>query len=135
MVKSLRSRVPLMTDPTPWLSGAALLISAVAGIYVALSNRKSQAEANQLNGTGQLLTQQNTFLQDVQEEKNAAVAALKDERETNKALIDALTAKFESFKKSVDEEFSDYRTYIYGLHGQIRELGGVPLEWPTKLRK
>lgn len=124
-----------MTDPSTLLSGTAALISVMAGIYVTRSNRKSQAEANQINGTGQLLTQQNTFLQDVQEEKDKSVAALKEERETNKALIDALTAKFETFKKSVDEEFSDYRTYIYGLHGQIRELGGVPLEWPSKLRK
>lgn len=124
-----------MFDPTPWLSGAALLISAVAGIYVALSNRKSQAEANQLNGTGQLLTQQNTFLQDVQEEKEAAKKELKEEREANKTLIAALNAKFDTLRKDVEEEFSGLRTYIYGLHGQIHELGGVPIPWPEKLRK
>lgn len=124
-----------MFDPTPWLSGAALLISAVAGIYVALSNRKSQVEANQLNGTGQLLTQQNTFLQDVQEEKEAAKKELKEEREANKTLIAALNAKFDTLRKDVEEEFSGLRTYIYGLHGQIHELGGVPIPWPEKLRK
>ena len=124
-----------MTDPSAWLSGIALLISAVAGIYVTRSNRKSQVEANQLNGTGQLLTQQNTFLQDVQEEKEAAKRELKEEREANKTMIDALNAKFETLRKDVEEEFSGLRTYIYGLHGQIHELGGVPIPWPEKLRK
>lgn len=132
----MRSRgLSVTIDPTTVISALALAVSVVLGVHTTKTNRKSQFEANQINGTGQLLTQQNTFLQDVQEEKDKSVAALKEERETNKALIDALTAKFDAFKKSVDEEFSDYRTYIYGLHGQIRELGGVPLEWPTKLRK
>ena len=118
-----------------WAPLIALVLAPLTGVVAARWNRKSQAEVNSLTGTGQLLTQQNTFLQDVQEEKDKSVAALKEERETNKALIDALTRKFETFKENVEEEFSGYRSYIHGLRGQIHELGGVPLEWPEKLRK
>jgi len=124
-----------MTDPAPWLSGAAVFISAIAGIYVALSNRKTQAEANKLNGTGQLLTHQNTFLQDLQEEKDKAKEELKVERESNAKLIKDMRQEFESFKESVKSQFSGYRAYIHGLRGQVHDLGGTPIEWPPDLEQ
>ena len=124
-----------MIDPTAWLSGAALLISAVAGVYVAKGNRKSQIEANQINGTGQLLTHQNTFLQDLQEEKDKAKDELKIERESNGKLIADMRKEFESFKESVKSQFSGYRAYIHGLRGQVHDLGGTPMEWPKDLEQ
>jgi hypothetical protein len=124
-----------MSDPSAWLSGAAVLISAVVGIFVATANRKSQAEANKINGTGQILTHQNTFIQDIQEEKDKAKADLKDERETNKVLIADMRREFESFKESVKSQFSGYRAYIHGLRGQVHDLGGTPIEWPADLEQ
>lgn len=124
-----------MIDPTAWLSGAALLISAVAGVYVAKGNRKSQIEANQINGTGQLLTHQNTFLQDLQEEKDKAKDDLKIERESNGKLIADMRQEFDSFRESVKSQFSGYRAYIHGLRGQVHDLGGTPIEWPKELEQ
>jgi hypothetical protein len=124
-----------MTDPTAWLSGAAVLISSVVGIFVATSNRKSQAEANKINGTGQLLSHQNTFLQDLQEERTVAKEELKVERESNAKLIADMRQEFESFKESVKAQFSGYRAYIHGLRGQVHDLGGTPIEWPPDLEQ
>lgn len=125
----------MLFDPSPWLSGVALIVSAIAGVFVAKGNRKSQVEANQLNGTGQLLTHQNTFLQDLQEERTVAKEELKVERETNAKLIADMRKEFESFKESVKSQFSGYRAYIHSLRGQVHDLGGTPLDWPSDLEQ
>lgn len=124
-----------MPDLSTWLSIGSLVVSALAGIFVAKANQRSQSEANQINGTGDLLGRQNAFMQDIQEERDAAKADLRQEKETNKGLIEAFRKDFDDFRVSVEEEFSGYRTYIDSLRGQIYDLGAVPLKWPEKLRK
>jgi hypothetical protein len=114
---------------------AVALISASGGVLVAKLNRKSQIEANALTGNGQVFSQQNTLLQDVQEERDTAKADLKEEREKNKKDIASLNERFEEFKVSVQTQFSGYRKYIHGLRGQVHDLGGVPIEWPPDLEQ
>jgi|GEM_PF-5735797 hypothetical protein len=121
--------------PTIIVGTIVALISASGGVFVAKLNRKSQSEANQLTGNGQVFTQQNTLLQDVQEEKDKAKAELKEEREQNKRDIANLNERFEAFKVSVQTQFSGYRKYIHGLRGQVHDLGGVPIEWPPDLEQ
>jgi len=105
-----------------WAPLLSLIAGSSAGVIAAMWNRKSQAEANTLSGTGQVFKHQNTLLQDVQEERNQA-----------KADIDKLRADFEAFKKAVQSQFSGYRAYIHSLRGQVHDLGGMPLEWPKDL--
>lgn len=116
-----------------WMPLIAIIVAPAAGVVAARWNRKSQAEANSLTGSGQIFTHQSTLLQDVQEERDKAKADLKEEREANKADIGTLRSEFESFKESVKSQFSGYRAYIHGLRGQVHDLGGVPLEWPKEL--
>jgi chromosome segregation ATPase len=105
-----------------WAPLLSLVAGSAAGIIAARWNRKSQVEANNLTGSGQIFTHQSTLLQDVQEERNHA-----------KSEIDKLRADFEAFKDSVKSQFSGYRAYIHGLRGQVHELGGVPIKWPDDL--
>ena len=105
-----------------WAPLLSLIAGSAAGIIAARWNRKSQVEANNLTGTGQIFTHQSSLLQDVQEERNQA-----------KLEISTLRADFESFKKSVQTQFSGYRAYIHGLRGQVHDLGGIPIEWPKDL--
>jgi chromosome segregation ATPase len=105
-----------------WAPLLAIILAPTFGIIAARWNRKSQLEANNLTGTGQIFTHQSTLLQDVQEERNHA-----------KSEIDKLRADFEAFKESVKSQFSGYRAYIHGLRGQVHDLGGVPIEWPKDL--
>ena len=105
-----------------WMPAIALVLAPSAGVIAARWNRKSQAEANTLTGSGQVFTHQSTLLQDVQEERNQA-----------KSEIESLRKDFEDFKKSVNSQFSQYRAYIHKLRGQVHDLGGVPIEWPENL--
>ena len=105
-----------------WMPAIALVLAPSAGVIAARWNRKSQAEANTLTGSGQVFTHQSTLLQDVQEERNQV-----------KADMDRLRKDFEDFKKSVHSQFSQYRAYIHKLRGQVHELGGTPHEWPKDL--
>lgn len=105
-----------------WAPLLSLVAGSAAGIIAARWNRKSQVEANNLTGTGQIFTHQSTLLQDVQEERNHA-----------KTEIATLRADFEAFKQSVKTQFSGYRAYIHGLRGQVHDLGGTPIEWPKDL--
>lgn len=116
-----------------WAPLLSLVVGSAAGIIAARWNRKSQAEANSLNGSGQIFTHQSTLLQDIQEERDNAKNELKNEREANKRDIGALRTEFETFKESVKTQFSGYRAYIHGLRGQVHDLGGVPIEWPKDL--
>lgn len=111
------------------------VISAGGGVVVAKLNRKSQIEANALTGNGQVFGQQTTLLQDIQEERDNVKVELKEEREKNKKDIADLSERFEQFKTSVQTQFSGYRKYIHGLRGQVHELGGVPIEWPSDLEQ
>jgi predicted nucleic acid-binding Zn-ribbon protein len=119
--------------PTVIASALVALIAAGAGIVTAVWNRKSQKEANELTGSGQVFNHQSTLLQDVQEERNKAAADLKEEREANKRDISTLRSELESFKETVKSQFSGYRVYIHRLRGQVHDLGGVPIEWPKDL--
>ena len=105
-----------------WMPVIAIVFGSAGGILAAKWNRKSQAEANNLTGSGQIFTHQSTLVQDVQEERNQA-----------KTEIDQLRKDFEAFKKSVHSQFSQYRTYFHRLRGQVHELGGTPHEWPKDL--
>jgi chromosome segregation ATPase len=105
-----------------WAPLLAIILAPTFGFIAARWNRKSQVEANNLTGSGQVFTHQSTLLQDVQEERNHA-----------KAEIDKLRKDFEDFKQSVKSQFSGYRAYIHGLRGQVHELGGVPIKWPDDL--
>ena len=116
-----------------WSPLLAIILAPSFGIIAARWNRKSQVEANNLAGTGQIFTHQNTLLQDIQEERDNAKAELKAEREANARDIGSLRTEFEAFKESVKSQFSGYRAYIHGLRGQVHELGGVPIEWPKDL--
>lgn len=116
-----------------WSPLLAIILAPTFGLVAARWNRKAQAEANSLAGTGQIFTHQSTLLQDIQEEKDKAKAELKEEREANKKELGTLRADFESFKESVKVQFSGYRAYIHGLRGQVHDLGGVPIEWPKDL--
>ncbi|MDQ0679095.1 putative nucleic acid-binding Zn-ribbon protein [Arthrobacter pascens] len=118
-----------------WMPAIALVLGSAGGILAAKWNRKSQAEANNLTGSGQIFTHQSTLLQDVQEERDRAVRERDTEREANKRDIGTLRSEFETFKASVEETFSGYREYIYGLRGQVHDLGGVPIKWPETLQK
>lgn len=116
------------------IAGSAVaIISVVGGLLVAKLNRKSQVEANALQGSGQVFGQQSTLLQDIQEERTRLAKDLKEEREQNRNDIANLNKRFEDFKVSVQAQFSGYRKYIHGLRGQVHELGGVPLDWPADL--
>jgi flagellar basal body-associated protein FliL len=119
--------------PTVIAGAIVAVISAGGGIIVARWNRKSQVEANQLTGSGQVFTQQSTLLQDIQEERAQAKAELKAEREQNKKDIGLIRQEFEDFKTNMKSQLSGYRAYINGLRGQVHELGGVPIEWPANL--
>lgn len=105
-----------------WAPLLSLIAGSAAGIIAARWNRKSQVEANNLTGTGQIFTQQSTLLQDVQEERIHA-----------KNEIATLRADFEAFKVSVKAQFTGYKAYIHGLRGQVHDLGGIPIEWPKDL--
>lgn len=107
-----------------WAPLLAIILAPTFGIIAARWNRKSQVEANNLTGTGQVFTHQSTLLQDVQEERNHA-----------KNEIEKLRTDFEAFKVSVKSQFSGYRAYIRGLRGQVHELGGTPIEWPDNLEQ
>jgi chromosome segregation ATPase len=107
-----------------WAPLLSRIAGSAAGIIAARWNRKSQAEANTLTGTGQIFTHQSTLLQDVQEERNQA-----------KTEIATLRSDFEAFKKAVQAQFSGYRAYIHGLRGQVHDLGGIPIEWPKDLEQ
>ena len=118
---------------TVLVSAFAAVTAAVVGLLTAKWNRRSQVEANQLNGSGQVFSQQTTLLQDIQEERAQAKRELKAEREQNKKDIGTLRQEFEDFKTTMKSQLSGYRAYINGLRGQVHELGGVPIEWPTNL--
>ena len=129
-----KSRVTRMND-FPWAAVVSGVIAAAVGIVTALWARKSQSEANRLTGTNFEVERYNKFANEVQEERDKAKAELKEEREQHKRDFGQLRKDFEDFKADVEEQFSGYRSYIHGLHGQIRELGGIPIKWPEKLRQ
>lgn len=121
-----------MTD-FPWAAIISGLIAASVGVVTALWARKSQHEANHLTGTNQVTERYDGLTDQLQEERNHALAQLAKEREQNKADIGQLRSDFESFKAEVQSQFSKYRAYIHKLRGQVHELGGTPLEWPKDL--
>lgn len=128
-----------MFDDINWgtviISVGVAVLSLGGAVLTARWNRKSQVEANALTGSGQVFSHQSTLLQDIQEERETYKRELKEEKDSNKHLIEVFRKEFDEFRISVEEEFSGYREYIHGLRGQIHDLGGVPLEWPKKLRK
>ena len=107
-----------------WMPAIAIIVGPTAGIIAAKWNRKSQVEANTLTGSGQVFSHQSTLLQDVQEERNAAVVR-----------ADSLVARVESMDKFMREHFAGYRAYIHKLRGQIHDLGGTPEPWPENLEQ
>jgi hypothetical protein len=107
-----------------WMPPIALVLAPTAGVIAARWNRKSQAEANSLTGSGQVFTHQSTLLQDVQEERTAAVQR-----------ADSLVSRVESMDKFMREHFAGYRAYIHTLRGQIHDLGGTPKPWPENLEQ
>ena len=107
-----------------WMPAIALVLAPTAGVIAARWNRKSQAEANSLTGSGQVFTHQSTLLQDVQEERTAAVQR-----------ADSLVSRVESMDKFMREHFAGYRAYIHTLRGQIHDLGGTPKPWPENLEQ
>lgn len=118
-----------------WTAIASVGASIAVGILTALWARRSQHEANKLTGTNFEVERYNKFANEVQEERDKAKAELKEEREQHKRDFGQLRKDFEDFKLDVEEQFSGYRAYIHGLHGQIRELGGIPIKWPEKLKQ
>ena len=118
-----------------WMPLIALIVGPSAGVVAANWSRKSQSEANRLTGTNFEVERYNKFANEVQEERDKAKQELKEEREQHKRDFGQLRKDFEDFKADVEEQFSGYRSYIHGLHGQIRELGGIPIKWPEKLRQ
>lgn len=118
----------------PWIPTIiSALIAASVGVLTALWNRRSQAEANKLTGSNQVMQGYDTLTNQVQEERDRAVLELITERQQNKTDIAHLRAEFEQFKSNVHAQFSQYRAYIHRLRGQVHELGGVPHEWPADL--
>ena len=107
-----------------WMPAIAIIVGPTAGIIAAKWNRKSQVEANTLTGSGQVFTHQSTLLQDVQEERNAAVVR-----------ADSLVSRVESMDRFMREHFAGYRAYIHKLRGQIHDLGGTPEPWPENLEQ
>lgn len=122
-------------NDVPWAAIVSGVIAASAGIFTALWARRSQSEANRLTGANFEVERYNKFANEVQEERDKAKAELKEERESHRRDFAKLREDFEAFKVDVEEQFSGYRAYIHGLHGQIRELGGIPIKWPEKLRQ
>lgn len=107
-----------------WMPAIAPVLAMTAGVIAARWNRKSQVEANTLTGSGQVFTHQSNLLQDVQEERNAAVLR-----------ADNLVSRVESMDKFMREHFAGYRAYIHTLRGQIHDLGGTPKPWPENLEQ
>lgn len=120
-------------NEVPWAAIISGLIAASVGIFTALWARKSQAEANRLTGSNQVVQGYDSLTNQMQEERNHAVAQLTLEREQNKSEISLLRADFEQFKSKVHAQFSQYRAYIHQLRGQVHELGGTPHPWPEDL--
>lgn len=106
----------------PWAAVISGIIASAIGILTAILARRSQSETNRLTGTNYEVERYNKFANELQEE-----------RTLYKEDVAKLRTEFESFKASVQSQFSAYRAYIHKLRGQVHELGGVPLEWPTDL--
>lgn len=100
----------------------SVVAATAAGIVTAKWNRKSQSEANRINGSNVVAERYDSLTDQVQEERDVAVTELKQ-----------LRNDFEAFKESVRSQFSKYRAYIHDLRGQVHELGGTPHEWPKDL--
>ena len=130
-----------MGEASPWwISIITLVLTLGVSAWTALQTRKSQTETNQLTGRNQEVERYDKFTEQVQEERNHALAqrdealrAVDELRRELEALRQEFEVKFDTFKSSVETQLSKYRRYIHDLRSQIFGMGGTPRDWPDDL--